>query len=381
MLSNFHIVVPAFLFAARALSATAPVTTVSFEGGPQGRILVQAKINDRGPFPFLFDSGSVDIISLDLATQLGIRVNGKRTLAAFGGPVVSGTATLQSINVGAVTMSKSPVQVIGGGPFTTGGPVGVLGFEFLTQFVTEIDYQHGKLSFYEPALYNYSGHGARLPMALVDNCLIVQGEVFGARARITLDSGSDQGFVAYTQFVRKHDLLRKSTATLEGITGYGFGGQTRAMVTRAPYLKLGDIRIESPIVDLSEDSSGVEGGDLDGNIGAPLLREFTVTFDTPHHAFYLEPNSFYGAPQLFDRSGLVLDSSSDPVKVLWVFKGSPAADLQVLPGDRLTGSNGESFSGDQWHDLLNAAPKTVVRLKVWHAGNVRSLNLKLRDYI
>ena len=50
MLSNFHIVVPAFLFAARALSATAPVTTVSFEGGPEGRILVQARIT--------LDSGS-----------------------------------------------------------------------------------------------------------------------------------------------------------------------------------------------------------------------------------------------------------------------------------------------------------------------------------
>jgi hypothetical protein len=62
----------------------------------------------------------------------------------------------------------------------------------------------------------------------------------------------------------------------------GFGGLTRAMITRAPALEIGGFQVESPLTNLSLDETGVETGEPNGNIGAPILREFKWIFDVPH---------------------------------------------------------------------------------------------------
>ena len=59
--------------------------STTFTGGEQGRIVIQAKINGKGPFPFVFDTGSINIISLELATSLGIPVSCEQQISAFGG--------------------------------------------------------------------------------------------------------------------------------------------------------------------------------------------------------------------------------------------------------------------------------------------------------
>ena len=117
---------------APSLHTAKPIASLSFTGGEQGRILIQAKVNGQGPFPFVFDTGSINILSLDLVNKLGIPVTGKQKLTAFGGTVETGSAVLDSIQVGdfktseTVTMPHALVTVIGGGPFTRGGPVGSL---------------------------------------------------------------------------------------------------------------------------------------------------------------------------------------------------------------------------------------------------------------
>jgi len=358
--------------------ASDPVASVDFKGGAQGRILVNAKINDRGPFPFLFDTGSVNIISLDLANQLGAKVSGKRTMAAFGGPVEAASAVLDSIKLGALTMGRTEVLAIGGGPFTKGGPDGMLGWEFLSKLVVEVDYEHGRLTFYVPGKYSYAGGGVRVPMTVHGhNMMAIPGEVFGATASIQLDSGSEGSLRLFEKFVREHDLHSK----LEAVTGYGFGGLTRAMVMRAPALTIGGFTIKSPIVYLSLDQGGIEAGASDGNMGGPLLREFTCVYDVPHSSFYLEPNAWFGKGELADRSGLVLDTRGGSAKVLFVYPGSPAAQAGLTAGDELADVNGEALSDNQWHDLLDDASGATVRLKVKHNGRVDNIKFILRDYL
>ncbi|MGA8028617.1 MAG: aspartyl protease family protein [Bryobacteraceae bacterium] len=358
--------------------AADPVASVDFTGGEQGRILVQAKINDRGPFPFIFDTGSVNLISLELAMQLGVKVSGKRTMSAFGGSVETASAVLDSIQLGALTMGQTEVTVIGGGPFTKGGPVGFLGWEFLSKLVVEVDYEHGHLNFYDPKTYRYTGQGARLPLTTYGlNMLEVPAEIFGFQANIQLDSGSEAPLVLYTKFVSKHDLHSK----LDAVTGYGFGGLTRAMVVRAPALTIGGFSIKSPVVHLSLDRGGIESSDLDGNMGGPLLREFTCIYDVPQLSFYLQPNSWFGKQELVDRSGVVADTRGGSAKVLFVYPGSPAADAGIAAGDELSDQNGHPLTDSEWHDLLDNAAGMIVHVTVNHAGRVRSVNFTLNDYI
>ncbi len=302
--------------------AATPVASLNFKGGEQGRILIEVKINDGGPFPFLFDTGSINIISVDLANQLGAKITGKRTVAAFGGSVETGSAILDSIKLGELSMGRTEIVAIRGGPFTQGELMGMLGWEFLSKLVVESDYERGKLNFYDPQTYVYTGHGVRVPITLGGiNMLNIPGTVFGSTAALQLDTGSEAPLILFPKFVASHHLQSK----LQAITGYGYGGLTRAMVTRAPAMTVGSYAIKSPIVHLSLDAGGIESGASDGSIGGPLLRQFTCVFDVPHNSFYLEPNRWFGKEELTDRSGLVLDTRGDSAKVLFVYPGSPAA--------------------------------------------------------
>jgi hypothetical protein len=380
---RYYLMLCFFIVWGMGLRAATPVASASFSGGEQGRIVIQAKINGKGPYPFVFDTGSINVISLDLANTLGIPVSGKQQISAFGGSLETASATVDSITVGdfktsdTITMPHTNVTVIGGGPFTNGGPVGFLGWEFLTKVVVEIDYEHNQLNFYDPAKYTYEGSGARLPVTISGNFILIPARIDGNSATLELDSGNENSaLVLFRRFIKKTGLH----SDIEAVTGYGFGGLTRAMITHIRSLEMGGYKVESALTNLSVDETGVEAADLDGNVGAPILREFTWVYDIPHQAVFLEPNKWFRKPELDDHSGVVLDSRGGAAKVLFVYPNSPAEHAAIKVGDELMGSDGQALTSDEWHDLLDAAPGTVVSVRVTHAGKSRTVALTLSNY-
>jgi hypothetical protein len=354
-----------------------PIASTHFRNGDQGRIEVDVKVNGRGPFAFFFDTGSMTIISLDLARELGVDVTGRQRIQAFGGPVETGSAIVNSLNVGDLTMGRSQVTVIDGGPFNKHGSVGVLGRELLNRLITQVNYEQGTLEFFDPTGFVYTGKGRRLPLTAHSNELMTtRMRVFGAEASIQVDSGAENSLGLFPKFVREHGLKPGEPA----ITGYGFGGLTHAGVTRALELNLGGFAIRNVVVFLSTDTDAIESGPADGNMGGQLMREFTWTFDLPHESLFVEPNSWYEKPALEDASGLVLDSRADPVKVLFVFPGSPAARAGIFKGDSVRDPNDKALTGEQWHDLLDS-PGTVIHLLVEHNGRWTPVSLMLRKYL
>ncbi len=134
-------------------------------------------------------------------------------------------------------------------------------------------------------------------------------------------------------------------------------------------------------MDLLSDTNGIETGPEDGNIGGPLLREFTCVYDLPHRSLYLEPNIFYGKPELADNSGLALDFRGKSPRVLFVYPDSPAASAGIVTGDELQHPNGREMTGDEWHDLLDGVSGSIVRLIVKHQARVKARSLTLRRYL
>jgi hypothetical protein len=289
---------------------------------------------------------------------------------------------LESLKLGALTMTKPSVQVLGGGPFTKDGPVGLLGFEFLSRLVTEIDFDKSTLRFYAPETYTYSGHGRRLALTTRATLLTVPCEIADARAEVAIDSGSDRGLILYNGFVQQHDLLRKLVPSVPGITGYGFGGPTRAALVRVPDIQFGGLHVASTIVDISMDNAGVETGPVDGNLGIPLLKRFNIAVDVPHGALYLEPNDNSREPQTFDRTGIVLDvRSGGDLRVAWVFPDSPAAHSGISVGDKLTGDRRQRLTEDKWREMSRSRTGTVLRFQIKRKGTWRKVRLVVRDYI
>ena len=112
-----------------------------------------------------------------------------------------------------------------------------------------------------------------------------------------------------------------------------------------------------------------------------ILREFTWIFDVPHKSVFIEPNGWFHKPELDDHSGLVLDTRNVPARVLYVYAKSAAANAGIGIGDELTGNDGQPLTTDEWHDLLDAAPGTVVTIRVTHGATSRVISMTLNPYI
>lgn len=123
-------------------------------------------------------------------------MSGNQKVNAFGGAIETASATIGSIQMGdfktsdTVTLPHTQITVIGGGPFTPGGPVGFLGWEFLQHLVVEVDYEHGRLNFYDPATYTAPEAATRLPITLKGNFVVIPARVYGHAAALELDSGT-----------------------------------------------------------------------------------------------------------------------------------------------------------------------------------------------
>jgi hypothetical protein len=108
-----YLLFPLLIALPHLLRAATPVASATFTGGEQGRILIEAKINGKGPYPFVFDTGSINIRSLDLAKTLGIPVSGKQQINAFGGSLETSYAVVDSITVGDFTTSNTVTMAFG----------------------------------------------------------------------------------------------------------------------------------------------------------------------------------------------------------------------------------------------------------------------------
>ncbi|HET8611166.1 MAG TPA: retropepsin-like aspartic protease, partial [Sphingomonas sp.] len=116
-------------------------------------IIVDAKVNGRGPFPFLVDTGGHDIVTPATVKALNLDSRGQGQAGGAGAnTVTNGYAHIDSLDAGGaklrdqtvVTLDFSPVDVEG---LQVGG---MLGVEFFERFVVRIDYGAKTISFIDP---------------------------------------------------------------------------------------------------------------------------------------------------------------------------------------------------------------------------------------
>ena len=127
-----------------------------------GHIAVQVRVNGKGPFRLVLDTGSpLTFISTRTARELGLLAapspQKKQAPPALGGLTMGGQVTLKSMAVGdtevkdlgALILDHPIVEALGG---FVGRLDGIVGFSFFARFHTTIDYLNGRVAF-EPVSY------------------------------------------------------------------------------------------------------------------------------------------------------------------------------------------------------------------------------------
>ncbi|MGC5799065.1 PDZ domain-containing protein [Sphingomonas sp. NFX23] len=352
-----------------------------------GHIYVDAVVDGKGPFPFLVDTGGVNMISPSTANAAGIKAAGALTMRGAGvGVVVGGIAKVGSLVIGTAMLRNQPMRVL---PQPDGGieQGGMLGFETLRRFVTRIDYGRRTIEFIKPETFSPEGAGTPVPIAFYGNLVIAKGSYDGVPGDFTIDTGNPGSLFLSSPFSEVHSLQSHVQGGLRVIAGVGIGGPSYGLVFRGGPLKLGSVLVERPVALISTDAAGAMADPaLAGNIGAAILRRFVLTLDYAHSLIYLK--AITPPPpglDIYDRSGLRISKTPLVVTVEDVAAGTPAAVAGVQKGDVLesiAGISAGKVSIDQIRSLLrDQPPGTKVSLTLRRKGNPLSIVLTLRELV
>ena len=340
----------------------------------------EAMINGKGPFKMFFDTGSINIISQDAAKALGVVPLGHTAKlgAADGGSVGVRPTTVRTIRIGDVTLHDQPF-VIMNLPTMPGEPIAVLGYEFLQRLVVKIDYEHNRMTMYDPAQFVFSGKGVAVPMLVNQRTLSANGSVDGFKGLFALDTGNDVALELEPNFVRANDLLDRTRARFHGYAGRGYAGPLPdSYYARIRKLKIGDAEVDEIAANLAQGNPHPD--EPDGNLGRSVLDQFNSTFDLSRSMLYLEKNANWG-PVPFNRAGIVVDPQDDGMQVMTVLAGSPgeAAGLQV--GDVITEIDGKKLEDAQDQSAFTRPVGTVLRLTLERGKSTRDITVVLKDVL
>lgn len=237
--------------------------------------LLDARINNRGPFTLLLDTGAAaTVLSTRAASQLGDaarEADGYATGSQGQRQRIDKIIRIDELQTGGVTfqgfdaiaIDLSSIQAVLGTRVD-----GILGFDAFRDVLLTIDYPHSSVRVARGALPSTDG-ALILPLVRTDKPEVRVRIGSGADARskrMLLDTGKAGGFT-FADFEQQEFSSAPTTVAM----GVAIGGPFELKAGRlANDLSLGGITFRTPVVERSDSS------DL---IGAEALKTFAITFD------------------------------------------------------------------------------------------------------
>ena len=332
----------------------APADPVSIAFDPAARhVIVQVTVNNSRPLSFILDSGAnVAIIRTDVAKELGLKLEGTVGVGGAGsGPPQTGSfvrqATWSLVGLPGFSQPVTLAVPMPELPIAMGRPIdGIIGGEFIKEFVIELDYQARVLKLHDAAAFRYEGAGEAIPIEFVNvihpvlraSVTPVGGQP--TEQRFVLDIGASGALTLHSPFVREQKLLESGLPTIRAIGGAGAAGRVTGRMGRVQALQIGRFVLREPITMFAQDAGGAFANSaLAGNIGAQVAMRFRTYLDYGRKRIILEPSSMFETP--FDRafSGLALRALGDDFRtfrVIDVLEDSPASVAGIQLGDTIT---------------------------------------------
>jgi predicted aspartyl protease len=274
---------------ANAQTAKAPAE-VPFEF-VHNQIVVQARINGKGPFNLLVDTDT-DPSAIDAATakELGLQVGPSGAPATGGGKETNMVypTRLASVELGSVTAKDVAAATIDLSKIGArmGKPIhGVLGFSFLKDRIIQIDYANSKLRFFAASPYPRieltpnTVNTIALPFRREDGEVIVDSVfINNEKMRATLDTGSSGTFALTPEAVAILDLDEQAQ---DGQTkqSVGYNGTYENKSGLLKSVRLGRYSAESVPAEFWLPNTGHDKKKFQVNIGNGFFQDFLMTFD------------------------------------------------------------------------------------------------------
>jgi predicted aspartyl protease len=322
-------------------------------------IMVLTTVNGAGPIWFLVDTGAnYSIINqsrldeLHLTPYGGLKTIGGGSSAASGSYVQHVTYRLGDVELRdqhAAVLELDGLEKLYGMPLG-----GLLGFDFLSRFVTDIDYVAKTLTLHPRTFDTSQEKGTTVP-------LVMQGEqpYFGGSIRVgdekipawfILDVGAADTITFTTPFIGNHHLIDRAGDREKTVRKFAAPGIEAFNPTNIRGLidavTIGDITLPHVLVNLSAAKSGAYTSPaFDGNVCETILSRFGhVILDYGRSVMILQPLPTTTKPfeerKTFGMSVIAGSPELHRFTVTAVDASSAAAAAGFAKGDVITSVDG-----------------------------------------
>jgi hypothetical protein len=244
-------------------------------------LLLPVRINGKGPFWFVVDSGAYrTVIDHFVLEQTGLRITGKSTVRGTGaGEVQTQHAAGFTMQIGHMVVAvPEPLVIDLGGVPIPKDVHGLVGAEVFESHVVEVDPQRGQFRFFAPDGFIAPPGVASVPLIVKDHRFYLEAELHLADGdsvvhRLRVDTGSQDAIA--------DEIVKRGSNVRETTLGHGLGSNFRGYSGVFAEVRIGPLRFKD-----------VWGpGAPNPAIGMEVFRRFKVTFDVRHGKLYFEPNA------------------------------------------------------------------------------------------
>lgn len=327
------------------------------------------------PVNILLDSGAgATVIDSSLAAELGLTGTGQLTARGIGGTRDFSLAEVASYSAAGAHVSNQTLPVM---PMAdefhsfTGERIDlIIGYDFLSRFVTRIDYGSRTITLFDPDGFQPDLQGATvLPAQRSMGLLSVEAVLEDSiPVRLLLDTGAGGNVHLTPAFFRRHPEFLSKRPVFE-TEMQGVGGPDTITGFRVSTVTLGDHRVPGGLC------SSFSGGDMldvfDGILGNGVLSRFVVHLDYGSTRVILEPSSIFleGLPE--GLTGMGLETLGGRMLIGNVIAGSAADEAGVRRGDVLLEVDGVPVpDAPPWavSDMFPESEGVSVRLSLLRDG-------------
>jgi hypothetical protein len=351
-------------------------------------IYLRARVNDSAPIWFLLDTGATaSYLDVQPAKALGLGVQGnfiKATSISFPG--------VRLLN------QAFSVQPLGFWIYDGHAVDGMLGYDFITRFVVELDYVNKNINLHAPQSYRYPGSGEVVPLIMLEDdsggkvplvrARIVQHGRTPIEGKFIADTAVRAAVTFNTPFVETNKLLQPGRKTIQAALGGGaMVRESQQPIGRLSNIQIGSFMINDSVAIFFQDQKGVLASpEFDGVIGGDILRRFKVIFDYSREQMILKPNRYFREPYEYDMSGALLvveGADFKTFKIRQVIENSPASEAGLRLGDVILAVNRKPASKltlEQVRQMFKQEGRSY-RLRVKRGEQKIETTIKLRRLI
>ncbi len=260
-------------------------------------IFIKVRINGKGPFQMMLDSGGRNILSPSVAWQVGASETGTVPVTStypWAKPLRF--ARVASVEIGGATLTQQDVTVGDVGNIFTRD--GMIGFELFERFLTTIDYANRQIILRLPgagsdATKTPTASEASLPLVFDDTKPETACKIAEADAICMVDTGAAPGLILSGPLVKNNPGIKLPwyAGAYSAVNGSGGASEVRAGPLSS--FRIGPFTLADVDTLFTTSANGGLALYLSALVGNRVWQRFDVTFDYAHTKLQLKPNASY----------------------------------------------------------------------------------------